>query len=62
MKTLKASAKTFKIKRNFAFQHDNDQKHTSKSPKEWLQQNKIKGMEWPRPESRSKSNTKKSVR
>ena len=35
------------MKRNFTFQHDDDPKHTSKSTKEWLHQNKIKVLEWP---------------
>lgn len=36
-----------KMKRNFSFQHDDDPKHTSRSNKEWLHQNKIEALEWP---------------
>ncbi|KAI3375590.1 hypothetical protein L3Q82_003904 [Scortum barcoo] len=35
------------MKRNFIFQHDNDPKHTSKSTKEGLHQNKIEVLERP---------------
>lgn len=44
---LRPSVRKLKMKRNFIFQHDNDPKHTSKSTKEWLHQNKIKVLEWP---------------
>lgn len=44
---LLASVRKLKMKKIFIFQHDNDPKHTSKSTKEWLHQNKIEVLEWP---------------
>lgn len=35
------------MKRNFTFQHNSDQKHTSKSRKELLHSNKVSDLEWP---------------
>uniref|UniRef100_A0AAY5K097 Tc1-like transposase DDE domain-containing protein n=1 Tax=Esox lucius TaxID=8010 RepID=A0AAY5K097_ESOLU len=42
---LQASVRKLKIK--FTFQHDNDQKHKSKSTKAWLHLKKINVLEWP---------------
>lgn len=48
-KNLKALSKTFKMTRETEgiFQYDNTLKHASKSPKEWLHQNKSRVRGWP---------------
>lgn len=43
---LERSAKKLNLK-NFIFQHDNDPKHSSKHVKEYLQDKKIKVLDWP---------------
>ncbi|KAF7662949.1 hypothetical protein LDENG_00221810 [Lucifuga dentata] len=40
---LKTSARKFKLGPNLVFQQDNDPKHVTK----WLQDNKVKVLEWP---------------
>uniref|UniRef100_A0A674C2Y1 Tc1-like transposase DDE domain-containing protein n=1 Tax=Salmo trutta TaxID=8032 RepID=A0A674C2Y1_SALTR len=45
---LKTSVrKALKMGRGWVFQHDNDQKHTTKATKEWLKKKHIKVLEWP---------------
>lgn len=46
-KNLLASARTLKMGRGWASQHDNDPKHMAKATKEWLKKKHIKVMEWP---------------
>ena len=40
-------ARKLKLGRKFAFQHDNDPKHTEKATLEWLRNKKINVLEWP---------------
>uniref|UniRef100_A0A3B1IFP7 Transposase Tc1-like domain-containing protein n=1 Tax=Astyanax mexicanus TaxID=7994 RepID=A0A3B1IFP7_ASTMX len=44
---LKPSARRLGLGRSWVFQQDNDPKHTSKVVKEWLNQARIKVLEWP---------------
>lgn len=44
---LKQSATKLGLGRRFVFQHDNDPKHTSLLVKNYLQQNKVKVLDWP---------------
>ena len=44
---LLLSARKLKLGWKFTFQHDNDPKHTSKAPLEWLRKKKINVLEWP---------------
>uniref|UniRef100_A0A8C5WF56 Transposase n=1 Tax=Leptobrachium leishanense TaxID=445787 RepID=A0A8C5WF56_9ANUR len=44
---VRPSVRQLKLRRGWVMQEDNDQKHTSNSTKEWLQQNKIRLLEWP---------------
>ena len=44
---LKSSARRLGLGRSWVFQQDNDPKHTSKVVKEWLNQARIKVLEWP---------------
>uniref|UniRef100_A0A8C5PUM9 Transposase Tc1-like domain-containing protein n=1 Tax=Leptobrachium leishanense TaxID=445787 RepID=A0A8C5PUM9_9ANUR len=45
---VRPSVRQLKLCRGCVMQQDNDPKHTSNSTKEWLQQNKIRLLEWPR--------------
>ncbi len=44
---LLPSARALKMKRGWAFQHDNDPKHTARATKEWLRKKHFKVLEWP---------------
>jgi hypothetical protein len=44
---LKTSIRKLKLGRKWAFQMDNDPKHTSKVVAKWLKDNKVKVLEWP---------------
>ena len=44
---LLQSAKDVGLWRRFAFQQDNDPKHTAKATMEWLQKKNVKVLEWP---------------
>uniref|UniRef100_A0A8C5LSX0 Transposase n=1 Tax=Leptobrachium leishanense TaxID=445787 RepID=A0A8C5LSX0_9ANUR len=44
---VSSSVRQLKLRRGWVMQQDNDPKHTSNSTKEWLQQNKIRLLEWP---------------
>uniref|UniRef100_A0A3B3R2T1 Tc1-like transposase DDE domain-containing protein n=1 Tax=Paramormyrops kingsleyae TaxID=1676925 RepID=A0A3B3R2T1_9TELE len=44
---VRPSVRQLKLRRGWVMQQDNDPKHTSNSTKEWLQQNKIRLLEWP---------------
>ena len=44
---LKTSVRKLKLGRKWVFQMDNDPKHTSKFVAKWLQDNKVKVLEWP---------------
>ena len=44
---LKASVRKLKLGRKWAFQMDNDPKHTSKVVAKWLKDNKVNVLEWP---------------
>ena len=44
---LKSSVRRLGLGRSWVFQQDNDPKHTSKVVKEWLNQARIKVLEWP---------------
>jgi hypothetical protein len=44
---LKTSVKRLKLGRKWVFQMDNDTKHTSKVVEKWLNDNKVKVLEWP---------------
>lgn len=44
---LHLSARKLRMGRTWTFQHDNDPKHKAKSTCHWLQQNKVKVLEWP---------------
>lgn len=44
---LHSSARKLRMGRTWTFQHDNDPKHKAKSTCHWLQQNKVKVLEWP---------------
>ena len=44
---LKPSALSLGLGRRWAFQHDNDPKHTSKATTTWLQKNKVTVLPWP---------------
>ena len=44
---IKQSARSLKLGRQWTFQHDRDPKHTSKLVTGWLQQTKVKVLEWP---------------
>uniref|UniRef100_A0A8C6KMD7 Tc1-like transposase DDE domain-containing protein n=1 Tax=Nothobranchius furzeri TaxID=105023 RepID=A0A8C6KMD7_NOTFU len=44
---LKSSARRLGLGRSWVFQQDNDPKHTSKVVKEWLNQARIRVLEWP---------------
>lgn len=46
-KNLKTSAKNLKLGRAWVFQQDNDPKHTSKLVASWLEQQKIRVLQWP---------------
>uniref|UniRef100_A0A8C4TFN6 Transposase Tc1-like domain-containing protein n=1 Tax=Erpetoichthys calabaricus TaxID=27687 RepID=A0A8C4TFN6_ERPCA len=48
---LLQSALDLRLGRRFIFQQDNDPKHTAKISKEWLQDNSVNVLEWPRFES-----------
>ena len=41
------SALDLRLWRRFAFQHDNDPKHTAKRTKEWLRRKSVHVLEWP---------------
>lgn len=45
--SLHSSARKLRMGRTWTFQHDNDPKHKAKSTCHWLQQNKVKVLEWP---------------
>ncbi|KAG2470015.1 TCB1 transposase, partial [Polypterus senegalus] len=45
---LLQSALDLRLGRRFIFQQDNDLKHTAKISKEWLQDNSVNVLEWPR--------------
>ncbi|KAI4894642.1 hypothetical protein NFI96_001033 [Prochilodus magdalenae] len=44
---LHSSARKLRIGHTWTLQHDNDPKHKAKSTSHWLQQNKVKVLEWP---------------
>ena len=44
---LRPSVRQLKLNRGWVMQQDNDPKHRSKSTMEWLQQKKIRLLEWP---------------
>uniref|UniRef100_A0A8C6KDX3 Transposase Tc1-like domain-containing protein n=1 Tax=Nothobranchius furzeri TaxID=105023 RepID=A0A8C6KDX3_NOTFU len=44
---VRPSVRQLKLKRSWVLQQDNDTKHTSKSTSEWLNNNKMKTLEWP---------------
>ena len=44
---LKTSVRKLKLGRKWVFQMDNDPKHTSKAVAKWLNDNKVKVLEWP---------------
>lgn len=44
---LHSSAQKLRMRRTWTFQHDNDPKHKAKSTCVWLQQKKVKVLEWP---------------
>lgn len=46
-KNLKASARKFRLGRNFIFQQDNDPKHCANKTKEYFEKNGIEVLEWP---------------
>ena len=48
---LRPPGRKVKMQRNLIFQNDNYPKHTPKSTKEWLHQNKTEVLEWPRQSS-----------
>ncbi len=45
---LLQSAQDLRLGRRFTFQQDNDPKHTAKITKEWLHNNSVTVLEWPR--------------
>ena len=44
---LKTSVRKLKVGHKWVFQMDTDPKHTSKVVEKWLEDNRIKVMEWP---------------
>ena len=44
---LETLVRKLKLGRKWVFQMDNDPKHTSKVVAKWLNDNKVKGLEWP---------------
>ena len=44
---LLQSAKDLRLRRRFTFQQDNNPKNTAKATLEWLQNKKVKVLEWP---------------
>ena len=44
---VRLSVRQLKLNRTWVMQQDNDPKHRSKSTTEWLQQKKIRLLEWP---------------
>ena len=46
---LKTSVRKLKLGRKWVFQMDNDPKHTSEVVAKWLQDSKVKVLEWPSP-------------
>lgn len=44
---LHSSARKLRMGRTWMFQHDNNPKHKAKSTCHWLQQNRVKVLEWP---------------
>ena len=44
---VRLSVRQLKLNRSWVMQQDNDPKHRSKSTTEWLQQKKIRLLEWP---------------
>jgi transposase len=46
---VRLSVPQLKLNRSWVMQQDNDPKHRSKSTTEWLQQKKIRLLEWPSP-------------
>uniref|UniRef100_A0A8C6LCC8 Transposase Tc1-like domain-containing protein n=1 Tax=Nothobranchius furzeri TaxID=105023 RepID=A0A8C6LCC8_NOTFU len=44
---LLPSVRALKMKRGWAFQHNNDPKHTTRATKEWLRKKHLKVLEWP---------------
>ena len=44
---LKTSVRKLLLGREWVFQMDNDPKHTSKVVAKWLNENKVKVLEWP---------------
>ncbi|CAJ0940981.1 unnamed protein product [Ranitomeya imitator] len=44
---LHSSAQKLRMGHTWTYQHDNDPKHKAKSTCHWLQQNKVKVLEWP---------------
>ena len=44
---VQRSVQTLKLKRGWVFQQDNDPKHTSKSTMKYLQERRMKVLEWP---------------
>ena len=44
---LKTSVRKLKLGRKWAFQTDNDPKHTYKVVAKWLKDNQVKVLEWP---------------
>ncbi len=40
-------ARELRMSHRWVFQHDNDPKHTTKAPKEWLKKKHIKVLVWP---------------
>ncbi|KAF7656539.1 hypothetical protein LDENG_00039920, partial [Lucifuga dentata] len=45
---LLQSAQDLRLGRRFTFQHDSDPKHQAKTTQEWLRDNSVKVLEWPR--------------
>ena len=46
---VRLSVRQLKLNRSWVMQQDNDPKHRSKATTEWLQQKKIRLLEWPSP-------------
>lgn len=44
---VRPSVRQLKLRRGWVMQQDNDPKHTSNSTKQWLQQHRIRLLEWP---------------